>query len=179
MGLSVEYRSMKPGEENQVIELVSRVFHQFVAPLYSEDGVAEFMKYLDPSRLADRAKGDSFVRVAESNNQIIGVIAVKDGSHIALFFVSAEHQGKGIGRKLLSQAVQKCISNNPDLTWITVNSSPNAVAVYRRLGFRETSEERTVNGIRHVPMALEVTLDMRSLQYRNHYESENQYKGRN
>jgi len=148
---------MQPGEEIQVIDLVSRVFTQYVAPLYSDDGIREFMKYLDPSILAERSKGDHRVQVAESHDEIIGMIEIRGYSHVALFFVATEQQRKGIGRELLNKAVRECISINPDLAEITVNSSPNAVFAYRALGFTEKDKEKTVNGIRFVPMALKLT----------------------
>ncbi len=156
MGHSVKYRLMQSGEETQVIDLISRVFHQFVAPLYSDKGVTEFMKYIDPSILANRTNGDHLVHVAESHDEIIGIIETRDYSHISLFFITTEHQRQGVGRELLNRAVQKCISSNPELTEITVNSSPNAVSAYRSFGFTQQDKERTVNGMRFVPMALKV-----------------------
>lgn len=135
-----------------------------MAPLYSEEGVTEFMKYIDPSSLADPTKGDNFVQVAESDNEVIGVIEIREHSHIALFFVTEEHQREEIGRELLSRAVQECIATNPELTEITVNSSPNAVSAYRALGFMERDEEKTVNGIRFVKMSLEVNKPSNSQQ---------------
>jgi hypothetical protein len=68
---------MQPGEETRVINLVSRVFYQYVAPLYSDEGVTEFMKYVDPFILAERTKSNHFVQVAESHDQIIGIIETR------------------------------------------------------------------------------------------------------
>lgn len=152
----MNYRLMKTGEEERVIDLVSRVFYQFVAPLYSDEGVTEFMKFADAFALAERIKGNSFVQVAELNGEIIGIIEIREYSHIALFFVMQEYQCKGIGKELLNRALQKCITANPELTEITVNSSPNAVSSYRSLGFMVKDEEKTVNGIRFVQMSLAV-----------------------
>lgn len=152
----MNYRQMQPGEETQVIELVSRVFYEFVAPLYSDEGVTEFMKFADAETLAERLKGDDFVLIAESPDEIIGVIEIRAYRHIALFFVALEHQRKGIGRELLRKAVAECVDNDPNLNEITVNSSPNAVSVYRALGFIERDKEKTINGIRFVPMALKI-----------------------
>jgi hypothetical protein len=42
------------------------------------------------------------------------------------------------------------------LAQVSVNSSPNAVPIYERLGFASWSPEQTVNGIRFVPMLLEL-----------------------
>lgn len=152
----MNYRQMQPGEETQAIELVSRVFYEFVAPLYSDEGVTEFMKFADAETLAERLKGDDFVLIAESLDQIIGVIEIRDYRHIALFFVAPEHQRRGIGRELLRKALDECLAYNPNLNEITVNSSPNAVSAYRALGFIERDKEKTINGIRFVPMALKV-----------------------
>ena len=41
---SISCRLMKPGEEASVVDLVLRVFAEFVAPQYSDEGIAEFEK---------------------------------------------------------------------------------------------------------------------------------------
>ena len=156
MDRSANYRQMQHGEETQVIDLVSRVFYQFVAPLYSDQGITEFMKFADASTLAERIQGNSFVLVAELHKEIIGTIEINENNHIALFFIAPEHQRKGLGKELLNTAVNRCIASDPKLTKITVNSSPNAVSAYRALGFTEMDGEKTSNGIRFVPMSLEV-----------------------
>ncbi len=158
MDHSVNYRLMKAGEEGQVIDLVTRVFHQFVAPLFNDEGVTEFIKYTTPHALAERIIDDHFVLIAESKGNIIGIIEIRKNCHIALFFVRQEHQRKGIGKDLLSRAVRACIAARPDLAELTVNASPNAVAAYQSLGFIQRDEEKTVNGIRFVPMSLEIDM---------------------
>ncbi len=152
----IQYRQMKPGEESQIIKLVSAVFCQSVAPQYSEEGIAEFLKYAHSDLLAERTKLNHYVIVAELDNEIIGVIETRNHSHISLFFVEREFQRQGIGRELLKKAVQACLDNNPKLAEITVNSSPNAVSLYEAFGFSARGEERTVNGIRSTPMFLNV-----------------------
>ena len=62
----------------------------------------------------------------------------------------ASHR-QGIARALFSALRDHC-RTAPDTPRITVNSSPYAVEAYRRLGFRATGGERTVDGIRFTPM---------------------------
>ena len=38
---------------------------------------------------------------------------------------------------------------------MTVNSSPYAVGIYRKLGFKAVDDEQSVNGLRFTPMTLE------------------------
>jgi GNAT superfamily N-acetyltransferase len=85
---------------------------------------------------------------AFENGELLGVIATRNaGSHIALFFVREEYHGRRIGRRLFAQIVPLC-----DGRFITVNSSPYAAKIYRKLGFTDTAVEQTTNGIRYVPM---------------------------
>ena len=48
-------------------------------------------------------------------------------------------------------AAAGALAGDPDCEF-TVSSSPNAVSAYERLGFRITSSEQCVHGIRFVPM---------------------------
>lgn len=77
-----------------------------------------------------------------------GIIATRNnGNHIALFFVNSKYHRQGIGRKLFEVVVQNSTGEK-----ITVNSSPYAVKVYKKLGFVPDSEEQIVDGIRFTPM---------------------------
>ncbi|MBU1161235.1 MAG: GNAT family N-acetyltransferase, partial [Proteobacteria bacterium] len=62
-----------------------------------------------------------------------------------------------IGRELLRKSLEICKKDNPALTEITVNSLPNAVNIYKKLGFAELEPEKEKNGIRFVPMKLELS----------------------
>ena len=84
---------------------------------------------------------------AFNKNQLLGVIATKDISHIALFFVDGKYQKQGIGRKLYNKVE---LLNNKG--YFTVNSSPYAHEIYKHLGFIDTDVEQCINGLRFYPM---------------------------
>jgi GNAT superfamily N-acetyltransferase len=154
---TIIYRAMKAGEEQLVCDLVVRVFTEFVAPLYSADGVREFLTYAaDPDQLRQRLQANRFMLVAELQGRIVGAIEMSNCDHISLFFVDGASQRKGIGRQLWHRALDTSLKRRPDVAKITVHSSPNAVEAYRTLGFRAEGPEQTVNGIRFVPMVLTV-----------------------
>jgi GNAT superfamily N-acetyltransferase len=161
---TIIYRATKAGEEQQVCDLVVRVFTEFVAPLYSLEGICEFLTYTaDPDQLRERLRANRFVLVAELQGRMVGVIEVRDCDHISLFFVDGQSQQKGIGKELWRRALDACLADRPELARITVHSSPNAVEAYKRLGFRTEGPQQTVNGIRFVPMALGVRGSRRQL----------------
>ncbi len=150
----ISYRRMRPGEEAQVMALVGRVFHQFVAPHFCRDGVTEFLKYANPAALAERCRQGHVVLVAALAAKLVGMVEIRDHQHIGLFFVDAPVHGTGIGRALLREVVGFCRNRQNPPPAITVNASPNAVAFYRTAGFVAQNEEQEVNGIRFTSMAL-------------------------
>lgn len=119
-------------------------FLKYNADDYDADGIAEFEKSInDPEYM-------TFITPfgAYKNDELVGLIATRsEGSHIALFFVKSEYQGKGIGKKLFEYV---CGLNKKDV--ITVNSSPYAMDIYQHLGFVPAGTEISINGLRFTPM---------------------------
>ena len=141
---------IRPGEEQQVFSLVQRVFDEFVRSDFTQEGVVEFLRAARVM-VFDRPS-DHFVMVAESDGRIVGMIDMKESSHVSLLFVDVQCHRQGIGRQLLDHALAVCRSARPDLNQVDVHSSLWAVPVYERLGFRQTKPEQTINGIRFVAM---------------------------
>ena len=154
MDTAIQYRKMKPGDEQNVHSFIARVFNHFVAPDFTREGIEEFLNYIQPEALVRHIETDHFVIIAELGSEIIGVVAVRDFNHIALFFVDRRHQRRGIGKALLRKALAMCKDREPEPMQITVNASPNSADAYRKLHFEPTDREQCVNGIRFVPMVL-------------------------
>ena len=149
-------RLMKHGEESIACRLAVEVFNEFVAPHYSQEGVSEFRRYIEPDLMSKRVKSDHFVLLAEMDDRLVGIIEVRDFNHISLLFVSREAQRKGIAKRLLNEALQICSRNNPNLSQVSVHSSPNSIEAYEHLGFRSEGSEKLEHGIRYIPMILQV-----------------------
>ena len=148
MELSCFIRKIKQEEIEKALFLVWQVFQQYEAPDYTKEGVQEFYKSIhDENYLSSLDWYGAFVQ-----EKLIGVIATRNnGTHIALFFVDGKYHRKGIGRHLFQTVQIKCCSDK-----MTVNSSPYAVPIYHKLGFKDTNVEQTVNGLRFTPMELNV-----------------------
>ena len=146
------FRLMHHGEEHTVCEMVHRVFDDSVAPLYSKRGNRSFKKYCDPEEMSHRVNTDHFVLLSLADGYIAGMIEMRRHRHISLLFVDPEFQGKGIGGELLRKAVELCRLTDPHLRELTVNSSPNALGAYERMGFTSTGGEQVISGVRFIPM---------------------------
>ena len=71
--------------------------------------------------------------------------------------MDADFHNQGIGKRLFKKSIAMCKKKAPAQTQITVNSSPYAVPIYKKLGFRETDKEQFKNGMRYQPMSLDLT----------------------
>lgn len=156
MDTPIEYRKLEKGYVNQVSAFIKSVFNQFVAPEFTQEGIDEFMKYIQPDTLINHLEKNHFGILASVKTKIIGIIIVRDYKHLALFFVDSQFQQKGVGKKLFRRALEHCSIHDGKSLQITVNSSPNSVNAYRKLNFKPTDKEQCVNGIRFVPMAMDL-----------------------
>ena len=141
--MDIPIRAIHEDELPTALALVERVFLLFEAPDYSQQGIDSFRAFLqDHDRVAELKLFGAFDR-----DVLVGVLAMRGEGHIALFFVEREIQGKGVGRALFTTARAACRGD-----FMTVNSSPYAVEIYKRLGFSPLSDEQTTDGIRFTPM---------------------------
>jgi GNAT superfamily N-acetyltransferase len=132
---------------SEVKELIKKVFMRFEAPEYSDEGVAHFMTYLDEELEKEIIIEQLQLWGTKIDQQLVGVLAIRSGKHVALLFVDEAYHCQGIAKKMY-QAMLTELSPKK----LTVNSSPYAVPAYKRLGFRLNGEEETVSGIRFQPM---------------------------
>ncbi len=160
-------RLLAPGEVDTALGLVWRVFLEFEAPDYIDEGVREFKAFIEPAQIRQKMLENQFrLWGGFDGGALVGVLGARPPCHISLLFVEKSHHRRGVARALLAAMLQGCRAQGGlfgdgdadvcgDLR-ITVNSSPYAAPVYRRLGFADTGAEQTVNGIRFFPMAREV-----------------------
>ena len=154
-------RDMVDGDERAVSRLIQESFHRFIARDYRPEGIDTFLEHTSPEGIAVRTRKGQLLIVAEKKKAggepvIIGVIAVRSGNHISLFFVEEEHHGRGVGRALLNEVRRRIKKRLPDVQFLTVNSSPHAVGFYERMGFRPLGPERYKMGMLVNPMVLDL-----------------------
>jgi ribosomal protein S18 acetylase RimI-like enzyme len=163
---TVQYRFMEPSEETEVCNLVIHIFKEFIAHQYSQEGVREFLKYVQPELLLRRSQKNHFVLLATMQGKIVGMIEIRSNRHISLLFVDKRFQQRGIAKELLRRSLKICkleisLKRSPELQEISVNSSPNSVQIYERIGFRQTGSEQVENGIRFTQLVLKLPKEQR------------------
>ena len=134
----LRYREIKERTDNLTEELLAvwessvKATHSFLS---AEE--TERIKQFVPQALRDIPH----LAVAEEGGRKVAFAGI-DGQKLEMFFVSAEHRGKGIGKRLLQYA-----ENAYNVNELTVNEqNPQATGFYEYMGFHiykrsETDEQ--------------------------------------
>lgn len=150
-------RPLKVNEEFKVSGLIQETFKEFINDdFYSEEGVKNFLRYVNAHNISYRLKNNHIVFVAAENKEIKGAIEIRNLNHISLLFVAKKYVKQGIGTALLKFAINVCKENNKNLESITVHAVPKSINVYKRLGFEAETAQQVVNGIVFIPMKLKI-----------------------
>jgi len=151
METQFEFSELEAERLHEALSLVREVFLEYEAPDYSDEGVDEFMRFINPEAIRKMLLNNIMhIWTCKDDGKIIGVLAggkKERKNHIFLLFVNGQYHRRGIARRLFNMMTEHY---NP--REITVNSSPYAVEAYHRLGFADTDAEKTVNGLRFTPM---------------------------
>ncbi|MFP3888338.1 GNAT family N-acetyltransferase [Priestia filamentosa] len=147
----MQFIKLEKREIRDALSLVWNVFLEFQGSEYSKQGIQEFKKFISYDSIIEGINNKKFsfwgCKVGED---LVGVISTRGINHIAMLFVKKEYHRKGISKKLFEKVKEECKDNH--MNEITVNSSPFAIEVYHRLGFKDKDKEQTVNGLRFTPM---------------------------
>ena len=136
------------------MKLAWETFAKFDAPDYSEEGIKNFHNFVTDANLHKMfVAGHYQLFVATCGDQCLGMLTVREKTHISLLFVDGDCHCNGIGSALI-KFVSDYVLTEEGLDKLTVNSSPYAIGFYHRLGFRDTHEETVADGIKFTPMEL-------------------------
>jgi RimJ/RimL family protein N-acetyltransferase len=149
-------RLLEKEDITPAMDMVWEVFSEFIAPDYEQQGIDEFKRFIDPAHITDKMLSGEFkLWGAFDDEKPVGIVAIGPPLRIALLSVDKRYQRQGIARKLFETALADK-SRTDGYDKITVNASPYAVHIYRRLSFVPTNTEQTVNGLRFTPMECKI-----------------------
>jgi predicted GNAT family N-acyltransferase len=152
----IRIEKYQSGQETMIHQLIKRVYDEFVAVDYCEEGNRFFYDWIQPSKIAERQRSGRNIWVARVQSDLIGVIETRENKYISLLFVDKTYQGKGIAKKLLDKALKEIIRRVPDTDTVLVHASPFSIPVYEKLGFVATDSMQEENGIKYLPMELKI-----------------------
>ncbi|MFT5707466.1 MAG: GNAT superfamily N-acetyltransferase [Oceanospirillaceae bacterium] len=149
-------RAASQKDSGSISELISTLVLKYIAPSCSDSGAQVLLNSMDANSIKSYIEQGYQYHVGEVNNEIIGVVAVKENSHLYHLFIDDLHQGKGFAKQLWEHAKSLCIKQGNNGTF-TVNSALNAVQVYKKWGFIPYMNVRERGGVKDLPMRLKMT----------------------
>lgn len=150
----LQIRPVNREEYEDVLGVVWKTFLRFEAADYTEEGIKSFMDFItDPTLYKMFLKGYYQIFGAFYQGKNIGMISLRDRTHISLLFVDEKYHNQGVGRALIEYAKNFLIAEMGEYK-VTVNAAPYGVEFYHKLGFQDTDKEQEKEGVRYTPMIL-------------------------
>ncbi|MFC6673198.1 GNAT family N-acetyltransferase [Marinobacterium aestuariivivens] len=127
-------------------------FNESVAGSLSEEGISTFEKIASPDAFLKRMQEDNVILVSEEQGEVKGIVELKEGRHVAMFFVDPRCQRRGVGKRLLSSALEHARADV-----ISVSASLSSVPVYISCGFECKGGVAELSGLIYQPMELKMS----------------------
>lgn len=144
---AMQIRQLTEADLPHVSALCLDAFMLAVAPSLSAQGVETFVRVASVEAFAERRQGDNLMLVSEADGRITGLVELKQGRHMAMLFVAPNWQRRGIGRRLISAALERASAEI-----VTVSASLSSVAAYQRYGFVLAGDVSESAGLVYQPM---------------------------
>lgn len=142
-------------DSKNISGLVSGLAEKYITHEFTPSGAKNLLGSMRPDIIKEHMQSGYEYHVAEIDGQLVGVVAVRNNSHLYHLFVDDKYQNRGIARQLWDIASTSCLSKgNPGV--FTVNSSKYARPVYEKFGFVAQSAPEERSGVIYIPMRLSI-----------------------
>lgn len=150
-GPDMEFRAGAPADAEAIAGLIAS-FQSELTDDPSGAGAEHFLASVSLQAEREYLASERYrYLLAYSDSQLVGFIAIRDGSHLYHLFVERSHQCQGIARRLWERARRELRASERTESF-TVNSSLSAVPVYQAFGFFPTGSIQREHGITFQPM---------------------------
>jgi GNAT superfamily N-acetyltransferase len=147
----MQFRRATLEDAYAISQLIQVLAHGFVSNS-DGSGAEQFWASVSESAEASYIANPRYAyTVAMSGEVLAGFIAMRDTSHVFHLFVSHQFQRQGLATKLWAHELALAHESGHAAPF-TVNSSLNAVPVYRRFGFTAVSAVTHAHGVSFLPM---------------------------
>lgn len=151
----MKIREAALGDAPVISNIARSLSEKYVTPEFPAEARDAFLKSMTVDGIRQLIGSGLRYHLAEVDGNIVGIIGIKNNTHLYHLFVSETFQKKGIARQLWNAAMKTCkAAGNPGE--FTVNSSRYAQQVYESFGFVAQSPPQERNGIVTIPMKLTV-----------------------
>lgn len=147
-------RRAMPADADAISALIHDLASHFLADPERPEDAAAFFETVTPAGVEALLQDPRYrYHVAFQADVLVGVVGIRDGTHLYHLFVAESRHGHGLGKRLWHLAKDDATSRGHDGPF-TVNASLSAVPVYERFGFVPKDTVQTKDGLAFLPMTL-------------------------
>ena len=147
----MDIRNATKNDAAEISAFVSAIAAEHIASSLGDGGLNKLLGSMNVVATRLRIE-DGWPHIcAFDGDNIAGIVVVKPPAHLYHLFVRSDLQRTGIGKMLLELADDWSVDSN-GMRLATVNSSLNAVHIYKRLGFDTHGPVIDTDGVRHQSM---------------------------
>lgn len=158
---SVRLRPMRAADAGPVSDFLLAQYAAFNAVDNTGDGHRVFRDFVARAALRTRLAAGSVLLLAERQGLLLGVCELHRDGYLTLLYVRGDHQGRGIGGRLLRAALARLRAEAPGVRRIRVRATPYARGFYESAGFRPAASGlRWEQGLCFHPLVLDLPRPM-------------------
>lgn len=150
MHTRLSIQTCSPDAFESIHPFIWDIYQQEIAQYNRANGHLNFQAFISPAQFLKRHEQGSVVIEAIQGRRRLGICEYRN-QHVFLLFTDSAYRHQGIARQLLAQ-VKEAILTRGFSPFMTLNSSPNAVPFYEKIGFQLLAPEADKNGIRSTLM---------------------------
>ena len=147
----MDIRDATSTEASAIATFVSSIASEHIASSLGEGGLKKLLDSMDAHATQQRIDEGWPHICAFVDDDLAAIVVVKPPTHLYHLFVRSDLQRTGIGKTILGLADAWCIKTS-GTRLATVNSSLNAVHIYKCLDFDTDGAVLDTDGVRYQPM---------------------------
>ncbi|MFZ2653050.1 MAG: GNAT family N-acetyltransferase [Burkholderiaceae bacterium] len=154
----MKYRAGRPSDARNIASLILS-FQPLLTIEPSGAGAEQYLKSVSEHAEREYLESPRYrYLIAEDGQFFAGFIALRDNGHLFHLFVDFRYQRQGLAFRLWQEVRDEALTLGNSGVF-TVNSSLNAIPVYRSFGFEPFAEVTSIHGISFLPMRLRTSTD--------------------
>jgi ribosomal protein S18 acetylase RimI-like enzyme len=151
---AVAIRTLEQTDIPAVAALLECLARKSITAEFSAIAENKLLRANDATAISSFVENGFRYHVAHAGGVFVGFVGVRNNSHLYHLFVAEEAQRNGVARSLWNVAKAACRAAG-NTGRFTVNSSNNAIAVYKSFGFVRTAPTQDSEGVLYNPMVLD------------------------
>lgn len=136
---SLQLRPFRLDDAEACLDLFRDCVHRINSRDYTSDQIKAWASPTIDLEAWRSRFNDRFAYVATENDGVVGFIDMTRDGHLDRLFVSADHQGRGIARRLVKRLLSDAV--NSSIEEITTDASITAKPFFQRMGFSVVREQ--------------------------------------